>query len=130
MQKKGGDITDLFLEWGVGYEEVGPKTFLINEPKRGWYNLVISIVDDVVVVRLEVMDLPNEAAKKVALMEEVLRKNADDLMFGAYALSSNRLFLVNTLLYETMDPEELQSTLDALSLALVEHFPILSKYKD
>lgn len=124
------EVTDLFVEWGVGFEEVSEKTYLVNEPKKGWYNLVVSVADEVVVVRLDVMDLPSDPAKKSALMEEALKKNSDGLMFGAYAIAENRLFLVNTLLYATMDPEELQSTLDALSLALVEHFPILHKYKN
>ncbi len=124
------EVTDLFIEWGVGFEEVGPRTYLVNEPKRGWYNLVVSVADEIVIVRLDVMDLPSDPSKKAALLEEVLKKNADGLMFGAYAIANDRLFLLNTLLQATMDPEELQSTLDALSLALVEHFPTLSKYKN
>lgn len=128
--KRAIDVTDLFLEWGVGYEEVGPGTYLVNDPKRGWYNIVVSVADEVVVARLDVMELPMDASKRAALFETALRKNADGVMFGAYAVADDRLFLINTLVHETLDPEELQSTLDALSLALVEHFPTLSQFKD
>lgn len=121
-------VNDLLLEWGVGFEEVEPGTFVINEPSRGWFGLVVSQVDDIIVVRLDVMELPQDPTLRNRLLEEVLRKNADGISFGAYALSGERLVLVNSLLAPTMDPEELQASLDSLSLALVEHYPILAQY--
>ncbi len=128
--KKSYAIEDLFVEWRVGFEEIGPHTFSVTDGGRGWYNIVVSQKDDVVVVRLPVMQVPGDASKKTLLMEEVLKLNANGLLFGAYAFLEGNLLLIDTLLSDTMDPEELQSSMDSLSLALVEHFPILSKYKN
>ena len=56
--------------------------------------------------------------------------NAADLVHGAYALEGDNVILMNTLFGETMDVEEFQSTLDAISLALAQHYHVLSRYRE
>jgi len=45
-------------------------------------------------------------------------------------VSEDDVILIDTLQYETMDLEEFQASLDAIGLALAQHYPILSKYRD
>ena len=49
-------------------------------------------------------------------------------MHGAYALDGNDIILINTLVVQTLDQEELQATLDSISLAIVEHYEKLTKF--
>ncbi|NJL73213.1 MAG: YbjN domain-containing protein [Candidatus Competibacteraceae bacterium] len=51
-----------------------------------------------------------------------------DLVHGAYALEGDNVILIDTLEFETMDLEEFQASLDAVGLALAQHYPLLAKY--
>jgi hypothetical protein len=64
------------------------------------------------------------------LFTKLLELNANDVLHGAYALESGNIVLVDTLEYEYTDYSELRATLDAFSLALSQHYPILSQYRD
>ena len=39
------------------------------------------------------------------------------------------MILLNTLVGETLDVEEFQATLDAIGLALAQHYQMLAKYR-
>jgi hypothetical protein len=51
------------------------------------------------------------------------------MVHGAYALDEDDVLLNDTLEYDTMDQGELQASLDAIGLALAQHYPILSKFR-
>jgi len=79
--------------------------------------------------RVKVMDLP--AKRTAEFMEKLLRLNASDLVHGAYALDEDgSVLLVDTLQATTLDIEEFQASLDAIGLALAQHYPILSAYRE
>jgi hypothetical protein len=50
------------------------------------------------------------------------------MIHGAYALEQNNVVLVDTLESETMDLEEFRASLEAIGLALAQHYPRLSQY--
>ena len=60
----------------------------------------------------------------------MLELNASDIVHGAYALENKKIVLVDTLHYDTMDYEDFRAVLDSFSLALTEHYPILSKFRE
>jgi hypothetical protein len=51
------------------------------------------------------------------------------MVHGAYALENNNVIIIDTLELDTMDIEELQASLDAIGLAVAQHYPILSKFR-
>jgi hypothetical protein len=73
------------------------------------------------------MDIP--ASRRSELFEELLRLNATDLLHGGYALQEQSVILLDTLVGATMDFEEFQSSLDAIGLALSQHYERLSKFR-
>lgn len=109
------------------YEEVGELTWIIRDEEKGLENVVVAATDPLVMIRVKVMEIPAE--DREAFFEELLRLNATDVVHGAYALDGNDVLLVETLEGETMDIEELQASLDAIGLALVQHYRQLSKYR-
>jgi endonuclease/exonuclease/phosphatase (EEP) superfamily protein YafD len=61
--------------------------------------------------------------------EQLLKLNQSDMIHGAYALEGEDIILLNTLVAETLDFEEFQATLDAIGLALAQHYQKLSSYR-
>ena len=105
---------------GLSFEELDSDTWVINDEERGVENLIVVHEDPVIIFRLKVTDLP--AGDHCALYAELLRLNGTDLLHGAYALEGDSVVLINTLLSETIDIEEFQATLDAISLSVAEHY--------
>jgi hypothetical protein len=81
----------------------------------------------VVILRIKVMALPAE--RREEFFERLLRLNADDLLHGAYALEGEAVILIDTLELDSMDLEELRASMEALGLALVQHYKTLSPYR-
>ncbi len=50
------------------------------------------------------------------------------MVHGAYALDGKNVVIVDTLEGDTLDVEELQASIEAISLAVVQHHAIHSKY--
>jgi len=49
---------------------------------------------------------------------------------GAYGLEGEKVVIIDTMEYETLDYVEFRATLDAISLSLTQHYPILSVYRE
>ena len=109
---------------GLAFDELDSDTWVINDEERGVENLIVVYEDPVIIFRLKVADLPR--GDHCVLYEELLRLNGTDLLHGAYALEGNSIVLMNTLLSETIDIEEFQATLDAISLSVAEHYERLA----
>ena len=105
---------------GLSFDELDSDTWVINDEERGVENLIVVHEDPVIIFRLKVTDL--SPGDHCALYAELLRLNGTDLLHGAYALEGDSVVLMNTLLSETIDIEEFQATLDAISLSVAEHY--------
>jgi hypothetical protein len=126
----GGEdkVRSYLLDLGLSYEEVGDGTFLINDEEKGLKNIVAMVSAPLVIVRVKVMDTPEK--DRESLYEELLRLNAEDLVHGAYALEGDHVILIDTLEMETLDMEELRASFEAIGLALVQHYKLLSRYRE
>jgi hypothetical protein len=78
-------------------------------------------------MRIHVMEVP--AVGKEKLFEELLRLNATDMVHGAYAVDGKNIVIIDTLEAEPMDLEEFEASIDAIGLALAQHYRPLSKYR-
>lgn len=120
-------INGYLIDLALSYEEVGENTWLINDDEKGLKNLVVMLSEPLVVIRVKVMECP--AGEREKFYEELLRLNAEDLLHGAYALEGDSVILIDTLELETMDLEEFRASIEAIGLALVQHYKLLSGYR-
>lgn len=120
---------DRFLHsLSLSYEDVvGEDTWIINDDEKGLENIVVILADPVVIVRVKVMTVPD--VNREQFFEQLLKLNQSDMIHGAYALEGEDVILLNTLVAETLDFEEFQATLDAIGLALAQHYQKLSSYR-
>ena len=107
---------DLQIEEEIAAEEI----LVVNDHERGIQNLVIDCEDEVLV--LEQLILKLEPGAGVQECRRILQINRE-LVYGAFVLDEegDTLIYRNTLALENLDLNELDSTINALSLGLAEN---------
>jgi PP-loop superfamily ATP-utilizing enzyme len=120
-------IEQFLINLMVTYREIDENTWLIEDVENYLAEVVVRRVEPLVIVQTTVMDVPQE--KREEFYAKLLELNATDVVHGAYAIEQGKVILIDTLEYDTLDMPELRATLDAFSLALSEHYKILSVYR-
>jgi hypothetical protein len=121
-------IEQYLIDLTYTYRKIDEDMWLVDDPDQNLAGIVVMYDDPVVVFRVVLMDAPEK--NRLELFTRLLELNAQDIVHGAYGLENNQIVLTNTLDYETMDYGEFRSTLDSFSLVLVQHYPILSSYRN
>jgi hypothetical protein len=120
-------IEQYLIDLMLTYQEIGPNVWLIDDEEHGIVDVAVALNEPLVALRVVVMDAPGE--NRLELFTKLLELNASDLVHGAYALEGNKIVLIDTLEYDTMDYTEFRASLDAFSMALIQHYPILARYR-
>jgi hypothetical protein len=120
-------IESYLVKLSLTFQPAGPGSWVIRDAQKGLENLLIVLADPILIMRITVMDVPTASREK--LFEELLRLNATDLVHGAYAIDGKSIIIIDTLEVSTMDLEEFEASLDAIGLALAQHYRSLSKYR-
>jgi hypothetical protein len=121
-------IEQYLIDLMYTYREIDKSMWLVDDPERNLVGIAVMYDEPVVVFRVVLMDAPEK--NRLELFTKLLELYASDILHGAYALENNQIVLINTLDYDTMDYGEFRSTLDSFSLALVQHYPVLSSYRN
>jgi len=121
-------IEQYLIDLMITYQQVGKNLWLLDDEERSLQGVAVMQAEPLVIVRAEVMDVPK--GNLLELYTKLLELNASDVIHGAYAIDKNKIILLDTLQYETMDNEDFRATLDSFSMALTEHYPILSKFRE
>jgi hypothetical protein len=120
-------IESYLVKLSLTFQAAGDGTWVVRDSQKGLENLLIVLTEPLLIMRINVMEVPAGGNEK--LFEELLRLNATDLVHGAYAIDGKNIILVDTLEANTMDLEEFEASLDAIGLALAQHYRSLSKYR-
>jgi hypothetical protein len=120
-------IEQYLIDLMLSYQEIGTNVWLIDDEEHGIEGVAVALNEPLVMLRVVVMDAPKE--NRLELFTKLLELNANDLVHGAYALEENKIVLIDTLEYDTMDYTEFRASLDAFSLALIQHYPIFAQYR-
>ena len=120
-------VEGYMINLGMTFEEIDENSWIINDEENGLEQVAVIVADPILIIRVNVMENPD--GRKEEFYEKLLSLNAADLVHGAYALEGGRVILVDTLELGTVDIEEFQASLDAIGLALAQHYPVLSEYR-
>ena len=121
-------IEQYLIDLKYNYQEVKPNFWLLDDAEHNLEGMVVMYADPLVIVRVQVMNAPKENREK--FYTKLLELNAVDMIHGAYGLEGEKVVIIDTLEYETLDYVEFRATLDAISLALTQHYPVLSVYRE
>jgi hypothetical protein len=122
------DIESYLMRLDLPYEEVGPDTWLVK-PGKGVNNLVVTLAGPVAVFRCKVMDLASARPPCEELFRTLLELNVADLLHGAYGIEGDNIVVSAALALENLDFNELQATVEDISLAVANHYPKLAKFR-
>jgi hypothetical protein len=120
-------IDNYLMKLSLTNQESGNGTWVIRDRERGLENLILMISEPLVIMRIHVMEVP--AAGREKLFEQLLRFNATDMVHGAYGVDGKNIVIVDTLETATLDLEEFEASIDAIGLALAQHYRTLSAYR-
>ena len=121
-------IEQYLIDLKYSYQEVKPNFWLLDDVEHGLEGIAIIYADPVVIIEVQVMDAPRENREKFFV--KLLELNASEMIHGAYGLEGDKVIIIDSLEYGSLDFIEFRATLDAISLALTQHYPILSVYRD
>lgn len=114
-------VKEFVVELGFSIDKEIPEEeiVIVNDEERGISNLVMDCEDSVLVLEQLILELKEADA---AVYQRILQVNRE-LVFGAFVLDEegNKLVYRNTLALENLDLNELESTINALSLGLAEN---------
>ena len=115
-------VREYVLELGLAIESEIPEEeiLIVNDEERAISHLVIDCEDTILVLEQLIVQLPSTVDSSV--YKRLLQINRT-LIFGAFVLNEEGGTLVyrNTLALENLDLNELEGTLNALTLALAEN---------
>jgi len=108
--------------------EMTPGMWLARTPEGA--EVVVSLADPVVILRMRVMQLPTAEHARVELYRQLLEYNARELVHGSYGVESDHVVLTDTLELENLDYSEFEASFDSMTLALASHFTALAPFRE
>ncbi len=107
------------LEFSISSEDVAEELVVIDDEEKGIKNLIIDCEDPVLVLEQVIMDVPQ---KTDGLFKRLLQMNRT-LVHGAFVLNEEgkKVIFRDTLQLENLDKNELEGSINALSIALAEY---------
>lgn len=108
----------LDLNYTISHEDAEVGVFVVNKEEDGINNLVIGCSDPILILEQHIFDMP---ADSMGTYKELLMKNRD-IVHGAFVLDENgkKVIFRDTLQLENLDRNELEGSINSLSLLLSE----------
>jgi hypothetical protein len=119
-------VEEYLIDLGISYQELSKGAWLIEDEAKGLPKMVVSHSDPIVIVRADVMPVPEKNREK--LYSTLLHLNGSDFLHGAYALDGDEIVALDTIEYETMDKNEFRASIEAMAFALSQHYTLLSQF--
>ncbi len=114
-------VKEYLLEMGfsIDHENAEEELVVVNDEERGVNHLVIDCEDPILIMEQVILPLPNATAETYKRLLQINRT----LVHGAFVLDDEgkTLLFRDTLQLQNLDPNELEGSIDALSLALAEY---------
>jgi hypothetical protein len=84
----------------------------------------------VLLLRVNVMNLPSNATQTATLTRRLLELNASDLLHGSYGIQENQIVLTEALELSALDYEEFLATYESMTLALASHLREIGSFRE
>jgi hypothetical protein len=121
---------DRLASEGATYREIEPGLWAVRPGGALDLDFIVHHNPPVVVLRVNVMDLPAANGRTADLNRRLLELNASDLVHGSYGISNGSIVLTEALELEHLDFEEFLSSYESMTLALATHLRELAAYRE
>ena len=114
------DLESYLIRMDLHWEEVDDGMYLVQGRNSG-LPMVVHHADDLLLIRLKVMDMPASTPSEATFYRTLLELNATDVVHGAYGIEDGELILSDTLELETLDLHEIRASMESIELAATSH---------
>lgn len=116
----------LDLEHSIKYENEADEVLVIEDEESGIHELVIACADPILIMEQYLFELKHDGGE---ILKDLLMKNRD-IVHGAFCLdeSGRKVIFRDTLRLENLDLNELEGSINSLSLLLSEYSDELIKF--
>jgi hypothetical protein len=125
--KTKADVETFLLRAELPFEEVADGMWVIRG-QEGVQQIIIKFAPPVLVCRVRVMDTPRQ--KREECFRMLLELNVDEMVHGAYGLEGEKIVISAALELENLDFNELQATIDDITLAVADHHSRLAPFHE
>ena len=108
--------------------EIEPNLWLARTPDDA--EVVVHFAPPVIILRVRVMELPDNEPRRSELFRQLLEYNARELVHGSYGLEGDHVVLTDTLELENLDFSEFEASFDSMTLARASHLTALAPYRE
>ena len=115
---------------GASYSEVEPGFWIVRPNPDSDLSVAVNFSPPVVLLRVDVMSLPNDGARTAELTKRLLELNATDLLHGSYGIQNDQIVLTEALELSALDYEEFLASYESMTLALASHLRELGSYRE
>jgi hypothetical protein len=121
MENNFNKIKNYIVELGfdISLEDIDDQVFVIQDENLGIKNLVIGCADPILIMEQFILDVKNASME---IFQELLQKNRD-IVHGAFVLdeTGEKVIFRDTLQIENLDKNELEGSINSLTLLLSEY---------
>lgn len=114
------DLESYLIHMDLDWEEVDDGMYLVQGRNSG-LPMVVHHADNLLLIRLKVMDMPASTPSEADFYRTLLELNATDVVHGAYGIEDGELILSDTLELETLDLHEMRASMESIELAATSH---------
>jgi hypothetical protein len=114
------DLENFLIGNDLDHEEVADGIYLVRSGADR-LPLVVNHSPPLLIVRLKIMDLPEDGESREELYRTLLELNATDVVHGAYGIEEGDLILSHTFQLEDLDFPELQAAMESIQMAASSH---------
>jgi len=115
---------------GASYSEVEPGMFVVRPGGTPDAQVVCHLTPPVLLLRMNVMAVPENAEAAAKLSRRLLELNATDLVHGAYGIAGNDIILTEALELANLDFSEFLAAYESMTLALASHVRELALFRE
>ena len=115
---------------GATYSEVQPGLWIVKPGGALDLDVVVHYSPPVVVLRVKVMNVPDDGDSCGKLNRRLLELNATDLVHGSYGIERDAIVLTEALELSHLDYEEFLAAYESMTLALASHLREFATYRE
>ena len=115
---------------GGSYSEVEPGLWIVKPSGQLDLSVVVHFSPPVVIMRVNVMDVPDDPEAMATLSRRLLELNATDLVHGSYGIEKDSIVITEALELSHLDYEEFQAAYESITVALASHLRELGSYRE
>jgi hypothetical protein len=115
---------------GATFSEVEPGFWIVRPSAESDLSVAVNYTPPVVLLRIDVMTLPEDQGKTASLTRRLLEYNATDLLHGSYGLQADQIVLTEALELSALDFEEFLASYESMTLALASHLRELGSFRE